>query len=261
MTHKISNKNIINIKIDTKHKKKKSKSKKRINKNNRVNTPYSNIAIGTTNKAQQLDPSTATQREREGIIGTAIENIQLKKNILLLEDGFKDHIPTNDIIKFTTPKKTPFRFRAPINDQNINYSDNNIYNNFDEIPPKSNPMYNNATVEELHPKQKDNESKSAFDIRNATNIKARKKYAEKNEQKSTMKTKSKDIFTPSNITNYDVNTKNNIHESSLVNSLLEHHNKQKGTKPNDSIANAIRMTLRSDVAKEKHVDRITPKKS
>jgi hypothetical protein len=260
---KLINKNIINIHLDKHGQKKLKKNKKesmRQRKHRNSNRPFPNNNVAT-NQPQQLNASTATQREREGIIGTAIENNQLKKNILLLEDGFKDHIPTNDIIKFTTPKKTPFRFRAPINDQNINYSDNNIYDNFDEIPPKSNPMYNNATIEELHPKQKDNESNSAFIKRDATNAKARQRYRDMRTQKSNMNTRSGDIFNPSNITNHNVDNKNNIHEpASLIDSLLKHHSNQKGSKPNDSIANGIRMTLRSDIAKEKHIDRMTPKK-
>jgi fibronectin type 3 domain-containing protein len=223
MTHKISN--VINIKIDT-HKKKKSKSKKRTTKKHtHVNAPYSNIAISSTNKSQQLDTSTATQRERESIIGTAIENNQLKKNILLLEDGFKDHIPKSAMIKFTEPKKLPIPHhtprkvpvRIPITDQNFNYDDNFFYT--DVIPPRSNPMF-----EELHAKQRDDEETRDFEIRHAKNekqnLRNKEKRADSKIPKPTMETRSqRDIFREANNNDHSL-----FHRSPFVVRSLDNKN-------------------------------------
>ena len=201
MTHKLENKNIINIKIDTKKKKSKSRRKKHL-KNNHINQAYSNIAtmLGNTNKPQQLDLSTATSREKEGIITKAIEDVKRDNNLLLIEDKkgtpkklaikdrietytpFKDQTPTNAIMK-RDKSKSPFTTtRMRQNDFPLSY-DNYDY---DSIPEKSNPFYQNPNVtfidESTKPKrgrkiaQRIDESKENFDKRIEVNKKAMDKY-------------------------------------------------------------------------------------
>ena len=74
---KIINKNVINIKIHEK-KSKKRKYKKR-NVRTHENAPYSNAASLITNRPQQLDVSTATNREKENVILDAINAVKTSK--------------------------------------------------------------------------------------------------------------------------------------------------------------------------------------
>jgi hypothetical protein len=133
---KLINKNIINIHLDKngiKHglkqiKKKKESNRQRRQRNSSRAFPNNVVA---TNKPQQLDLSTATIREREGIIGNAIENNKLKREILLLENS-KDE-PKTALIK---KERDRFNFIVPKVDHiplNTQYS----YNS--DVSTKSNP--------------------------------------------------------------------------------------------------------------------------
>lgn len=191
MPHKIENKNVINIKIDTKKKKSKSRRKKQL-KNNHINQPYSNIAtmLGNTNRPQQLDLSTASSREKEGIITKAIEDVKRSSNLLLLEDKkqtstpFKDQTPTNSIMKRDTSKNPFTTTRMSENDFPISY---NNYD-YDSIPEKSNPFYENPNVtfidESTKPKrgrkiqQRVGETDEDFIKRTEYNKKKQEKYKE-----------------------------------------------------------------------------------
>jgi hypothetical protein len=83
MTHKIINN--ISIKIHDKKAGKKRKYKKR-NVRTHQNAPYSNVASLITNRPQQLDLSTASNREKENIISNAINTVKRDKEILSIMD-------------------------------------------------------------------------------------------------------------------------------------------------------------------------------
>jgi hypothetical protein len=76
--------NKINIKIHEK-KTKKRKYKKR-NVRTQQNAPYTSVASLITNRPQQLDLSTASNREQENIISNAINNVKREKEILTIKD-------------------------------------------------------------------------------------------------------------------------------------------------------------------------------
>jgi hypothetical protein len=105
MTHKIINKNIINIKIENKkHKLKKDKRRKRHGKASHINEPYNPVATQQTNRPQYLDTSTATTREKEGIVNQAIMDVKKSNDILLLKDKENNQNLLEDKPMDHTPK-------------------------------------------------------------------------------------------------------------------------------------------------------------
>jgi hypothetical protein len=110
MTHKIINKNIVNIKIGDK---KKSKRRKRHGKTSHINAPYNPVA-SFTNRPQYLDTSTASNREKESIVNQAIMNVKRENEILAIKNvkreneilAIKDKMPEAsivDIFEVSTP--------------------------------------------------------------------------------------------------------------------------------------------------------------
>ena len=115
--------NSINIKI---HEKKSKKRKyKRRNVRTHQNAPYSNVASLITNRPQQLDLSTASNREKENIISNAINTVKREKEILTIKDKepetiFESSKPPPTKLQPRTPKRiTDFFSKTP---------DNNLYN-------------------------------------------------------------------------------------------------------------------------------------
>ena len=102
MTH-IVNKNIINIKIHDKKKSKKRKYKRKAVSTHQ-NAPYSNVATLITNRPQQLDLSTATNREKENIISNAINTVKREKEILTIKDKEPETV-------FESPKPPPTKLQ------------------------------------------------------------------------------------------------------------------------------------------------------
>ena len=149
MTH-IVNKNIINIKIHDK-KKRKRRYKKRVVSTHQ-NAPYSNVATLITNRPQQLDVSTATNREKENVILDAINAVKRQKEILAITD--KEPELNNEILVikdkepekiFESPKPQPTKLKPrTITDFYSKATDNNLYNVY---PEKKNVKYDR--VEEL----------------------------------------------------------------------------------------------------------------
>lgn len=131
--------NSINIKINEK-KSKKRKNKKR-NVRTHQNAPYSNVASLITNRPQQLDMSTASNREKENIISNAINTVKREKEILTIKDKepektFESPKPKPTELQPKTPKRiTDFYSKTP---------DNNLYNVY---PKKETVKYDR--VEEL----------------------------------------------------------------------------------------------------------------
>jgi hypothetical protein len=147
MTHKIINKNIINIKIENKkHKPKKDKKYKHKKYDNHVNASYNPVATQQTNRPQYLDTSTATTREKEGIVNQAIMDVKKSNDILLLKDKENnnldkpmDHTPkTARMIQTDIRSPVFFNNRLKENSGSIDeiYSNNEAFENDNvmEIP-------------------------------------------------------------------------------------------------------------------------------
>ena len=119
--------NKINIKIHEK-KSKKRKYKKR-NVRTHQNAPYSNVASLITNRPQQLDISTASNREKENIISNAINTVKREKEILTIKDKEPETI-------FVSPKPPPTKLQRKtpkrITDFFSKKPDNNLYNVYPE---------------------------------------------------------------------------------------------------------------------------------
>ena len=119
--------NSINIKIH--EKKSKNRKYKRRNVRTHQNAPYSNVASLITNRPQQLDISTASNREKENIISNAINTVKREKEILTIKDKepetvFESPKPPPTKLQPKTPKRiTDFFSKTP---------DNNLYNVYPE---------------------------------------------------------------------------------------------------------------------------------
>jgi hypothetical protein len=120
MTHKIINKNIVNIKIGDK---KKSKRRKRHGKTSHINAPYNPVA-SFTNRPQYLDTSTASNREKESIVNQAIMNVKRENEILAIKDKmpeasivdkFEVSTPPPVLIPKSIKKITDFFSKSPSN--------------------------------------------------------------------------------------------------------------------------------------------------
>jgi hypothetical protein len=159
MTHKIINKNIINIKIENKkHKPKKNKKDKKYKHkiyDNHVNAiQHEKATLQQTNRPQQLDTSTATSREKEGIINQAIMDVKKSNDILLLKDKetnqkllmnqplFKDQTPqTGRMIQ--TDIRSPAFFNNRHTENSNGFTMNEIYSNDDDSINNDDDSINN----------------------------------------------------------------------------------------------------------------------
>lgn len=103
----IVNKNTINIKIHDKKKTKKRKYKKRNAVSTHQNAPYNNIAVGTFNRAQEFNPSTAVGRENDAIVNSVITAVKRDNDILALYESKKPQKIEPKAIKNTPEKKRP----------------------------------------------------------------------------------------------------------------------------------------------------------
>ena len=112
MVHKIINKNIINIKIDTK-KKKKSK-RKYTKKNIHINQPYISEVNGffSKNKPLNYDLSTNVEKEKNDLINNMIANQQQKNNILTLLNTTQQPV-SSELSTFQNNDNTPKKFVTP----------------------------------------------------------------------------------------------------------------------------------------------------
>jgi hypothetical protein len=129
--------NSINIKIHEK-KTKKRKYKKR-NVRTQQNAPYTSVASLITNRPQQLDMSTASNREKDNIISNAINNVKREKEILTI----KDKQP--EILKiFESPKPPTIQPRKKITDFFAKTPEKNLYDTY----PKEKTVHYDR-VEEL----------------------------------------------------------------------------------------------------------------
>jgi hypothetical protein len=140
MTHKIINN--INIKISEKKSKKRKYKKRNVRTHN--NAPYSNVStlLNNTNKPQQLDISTATTREKDGIINQAIMDVKKGNDILLLKDKvtnqkllldkplFIDQTPKSAARMIQTDIRSPAFFNNR-HKENDNFAIHEVYSNND----------------------------------------------------------------------------------------------------------------------------------
>ena len=124
-TNKNSNKNIINIKIGSSHKKQKRKSRGKSTRTPHVNyisvsntsQPSSIIPPqALTNKPQYLDTSTQVQRERDNVLNNAVTET-VRNSWLARSEGFQSHTPVSGSLKHET-SPTP----SPISNNSISSS-------------------------------------------------------------------------------------------------------------------------------------------
>jgi hypothetical protein len=129
--------NSINIKINEKKTKKRKYKKRNVRSHN--NAPYTSVASLITNRPQNLDQSTASNREQENIISNAINNVKREKEILTI----KDKQPV-----FESPKPPPTTLQ-PRSTKKITdfYSKTPEKNLFDTYPKEKTVHYDR--VEEL----------------------------------------------------------------------------------------------------------------
>ena len=139
MGHKIVNKNIINIKIDTKKKKSKSKSSKK-NKQY-INAPYDNFAPNHSlqnyhvNKPLNYDLSTNVATEKNNLLGNMIMDKQKENNLLTL---FQQQTPPSTNLTPTREEIPVKQFTQPIS---------NLYDDFDNR--------SEVSIDEINPMHKD----------------------------------------------------------------------------------------------------------
>ena len=138
MVHKIINKNIINIKIDTKKKKPKRKYTK---KSSHINAPYISQTVNRINRDQNLDYSTGADKEKENTVNNLITSKIRENNILSLfkqpEPTSTNLVPKNTIIpvkKFKTKIKPRISHNIT---QNILNDKNDIFDNVSDISSTS----------------------------------------------------------------------------------------------------------------------------
>ena len=132
MVHKIinSNKNIINIKIDTKKKKPKRKYTK---KSNHINQPYISEVNGfiSNNKPLNYDLSTNVEKEKNDLINNMIANQQQKNNILTLLNTTQQPV-SSELSTFQNNDNTPKKFVTP---RRMPYTSSKIENDSDSSMP------------------------------------------------------------------------------------------------------------------------------
>ena len=172
MVHKIINKNIINIKIDTKKKKTK---RKYIKKSNHINAPYISQTVNRINRDQNLDYSTGADREKENTVNNLITSKIKENNILSLfkqpEPTSTNLVPNNTIIpvkKFKTKIKSRISHNIT---QNILNDKNDISDNVSDLTLPTQNKQDDITF---------NLSKSVSDFTPSTNknkiLEGTKKY-------------------------------------------------------------------------------------